>query len=329
MQGSILGPLLFLCFINDIPNISDVLKLLLFADDTCALDSDSNLLTLINRLNTELQKLANWFVINKISVNVAKCKYIIFHRSKTKIPPNLPPIVLNMNIIDEVANDNLIIPLERIQNSNPTKFYKYLGILIDENLNFNFHIDLVCKKLSRALFCLNRVKHILEHKALKTLYFSLFHSHLLYCSIILNCTQQKNINRIFIMQKKAIRIITKSHYNAHTTPLFSSLNILPFEKIIHLNQLLFMHSIHYSYSHTSFNNVWMLNNERNHDHTLRNLNKFYTPFPRFEFFKRSPIYMLPKIWNELPGELRCQSNRYTFKIAVINHLFQLLEEETP
>ncbi len=66
MQGSILGPLLFLCFINDLPNTTEILRLLLFADDTCALDSDNNLTTLINRCNEELQKLANWFVINKI-----------------------------------------------------------------------------------------------------------------------------------------------------------------------------------------------------------------------------------------------------------------------
>ncbi len=329
MQGSVLGPLLFLCFINDIPNISEVLRLLLFADDTCALDSDPNLTTLINRMNIELQKLTDWFLINKISVNITKCKYIIFHRNKTKIAENTPPIILNTILSTQTPNINSTIPLERVHKNNENnKYYKYLGILIDENLNLNLHVDNLCKKLNRALFCLNRTKHLLDLKALKLLYYSLFHSHLLYCNIIFSLISQTNTNRISILQKKAIRTITNSTYNAHTPPLFLALKILPFEKIILLNQSLFMHTIQYQYCHTSFKDVFVTNNQRNHDHMLRNLNNYYVPFPRYDFFKKSPLYTLPNLWNELPDELKYQSNKYTFKIATINHFFGLIETES-
>ena len=295
MQGSVLGPLLFLIFINDLPNASTILRLLLFADDTCALDSDHSLDLLIPRVNTELQKIANWFVANKISVNVSKCKYIIFRSKAKKIPNTTGQVVFNSN---EIGKDNdllKIIPLERIHSNNlNSKTYKYLGIFIDENLNFNLHTDQLCNKLSRALYCLNRVKKTISCKALRTLYFSLFHSHLLYCNIIFNLLTQTNLNRISVLQKKAIRTITNSPYNAHTAPLFLSLSILPFEKIIMLKNACFMHSIYFKYNSNSFNNIWTLNIHRDIDHSLRNQNHFHLPFPRIDSFKKSPLYSLPK-----------------------------------
>ena len=84
LQGSILGPILFLCFINDL-HLSTNLLTLLFADDTVGLDSDHDLATLIDRVNIEIQKLANWFRANKMAVNVSKTKYIIFRPKGSKI----------------------------------------------------------------------------------------------------------------------------------------------------------------------------------------------------------------------------------------------------
>ena len=218
MQGSILGPLLFLCFINDLPNATKILKLLLFADDTCALDSDVNINILIGRCNMELQQLANWFVVNKISVNAAKCKYIIFHRQKKKLPTNLPNLEMNFNLIGNPVDPNLITILDRIDSGghNPDlRYYKYLGILIDDSLSLSFHIDTICKKLNRALFCLNRVKHILNTKTLTTLYYSLFHSHLLYCSIILNCATPTLLKK-YLFYKKKVYVRLQNHHSMLT-----------------------------------------------------------------------------------------------------------------
>ncbi len=330
MQGSILGPLLFLIFINDLPNASNLLHLLLFADDTCALDSDKDINQLIARVNTELHKLCNWFLANKISVNASKCKYIIFHNQGKKIPPNLSNVVLNFNPFDTNINPDLISPLERVhKNNSNAQFYKYLGILIDENLSYGYHINYICKKLNRSLFCLNRVRYLLDGGALRTLYFSLFQSHLLYCNIIFNCCSQTNINRILTLQKKAIRTITNSNYNAHTQPLFSKLNILPFDKLLTLNKSTFIHSIYHKNHHRSFQNTWILNQQRDLEHTLRNQNLFQLPFPRTEQFKKSPLYFLPKAWNDLPDEIKCQENPYTFKIALKDHLCRHLAAVNP
>ena len=292
--------------------------------------SDKDLNTLIVRVNGELHKLCNWFIANKISVNASKCKYIIFHNRGKIIPPNLADVVLNLNPFETNPNSDLITPLERVCKSNPNaQFYKYLGLLIDEHLNYNLHVDYICKKLNRSLFCLNRVKHVLNGGALRTLYFSLFQSHLLYCNIIFNCCNLTNINRILKLQKKAIRTITNSNYNAHTQPLFLKLNILPFDKMLTLNRSVFIHSIYHKNHHISFLNTWILNQQRETEHTLRNQNLFQLPFPRTEQFKKSPLYFLPKSWNDLPNELKCQENPFTFKIALKNHLYRQLEAEDP
>ncbi len=330
MQGSVLGPLLFLCFINDLPNASKLLKTLLFADETCALDSDDDLQVLFDRWNRELQKITNWFIINKISVNASKCKFILFNRPRKKLPTPLPQLYLNFNIIGNNENPLLKTPLERISsgNQNPdTRYYKYLGIRIDENLSFSSHIDYVCSKLNRALFCLNRVKHILSKKALITLYYSLFHSHLLYCNIILNCASPHLLKKITILQKKAIRTITNSPYNAHTTPLFLQLKILPFDEILKNHRCQFIHSVYFNYAHISFKNIWKLNLQRDTDITLRNQNNFQLPLPKTDAFKRSPLYTLPKTWNDLDPAEKCHENPYTFKILIKERWFRQMSAE--
>ena len=96
LQGSILGPILFLCFINDLWTTTN-LQTLMFADNTSALKSGKNLNNLINEVNTELNKIAIWFRVNKLAVNVSKTKYIIFKNKGKVIPDDCPPIVFDAN----------------------------------------------------------------------------------------------------------------------------------------------------------------------------------------------------------------------------------------
>ncbi len=204
LQGSILGPILFLCFINDLPSISK-LFLLLFADDTSCLSADSNLQNLITTCNNELQKIANWMMANKLAINVKKCKFIIFHNKGKKVHLENLTVNMNMNEIGKENDPQKIIPLDRITFSDKNSenhTYKYLGILLDEYFSLSNHIEYIGKKLSKGLFCLNRVKNFIPKKSLKILYFSMFHSHLLYCSLILGCATNNNISKLITLQKK-------------------------------------------------------------------------------------------------------------------------------
>ena len=109
LQGSILGPILFLCFINDL-HLATILLTFLFADDTAVVDSDTDLPVLISRINTELQKIANWFRANKMSVNVGKTKFILFRPRGQKIPVNLDDngILFNSNELGQPDNPTKI-----------------------------------------------------------------------------------------------------------------------------------------------------------------------------------------------------------------------------
>jgi hypothetical protein len=314
LQGSILGPILFLIQINDLPGVTN-LKTFLFADDTQGLKGGKVLSNLLDDVNRELQKWAVWFLANKMAVNTAKTKFIIFHtrgrdlnmEGKTIFfdnnPPHLPP------------NPALISPLERIHSNHPnpdSRSYKLLGILLDEHLSFNANTTLLLSKISKSSFILNRSKHFLPKSSLLTLYYSLIHSHLSYCPIIASCTSKANLNKIFQAQKRVIRIITHSKYNDHTDPLFSELDILPYPKMVLQAKLHFMHSYHYNYAPSSFNDTWILNAIRYPDRELRNADEYYIPRPNLTLFTKLPLHSLPSAWNDA-GASKYHANVALFK----------------
>jgi len=290
----------------------------MFADDTFSAKSDNDLNRLIDLVNVEINKMAIWFRANKLAVNKNKTKYIIFRTRGKKVYENVPNVVYNENETGCPFDPDLVTPLERYHNqhlNSDCRAYKLLGILLDEHLNFDLHVNNLCKKLSRSMYCIKMAKNNLNPPGLRSLYFALIHSHLSYCPVILNCLNKSNFNRLEKIQKKAIRIITESPYNAHTQPLFFSNKILPLEKIVKQGKLLFMHSVFYKYSPMSFQNVWQKNSDRQISQNLRNENEFTLPIPRIEQFKKFPLYSLPQEWNAAE-ELVYYQNRVTFKHAL-------------
>jgi hypothetical protein len=321
LQGSILGPILFLCFINDLPNSADLLSLL-FADDTACLTSGPDLKNVIAKANVELQKISEWFRANKMAVNVSKTKYIIFKPKfkKIEIGPG-EGVKFNNNDVGN-SDESKIFELDRIFDENPNqadRSFKLLGVYLDENLSFNQHCYHVCNKLAQSTYIINKVKNFLPRTSLRTLYFSLFQSHLLYCLPVYACTSNKNINKLKVMQKKVVRAICNTAYNAHTEPLFEHLNILPMDKMILLNQSLLMHSIMHKYSPPALHNQWMLNEERNIGLDLRNNQDIYLPAATSEQAKKLTYFVLARVWNELPYEKMYQ-NKITFKIWLKGHI---------
>ena len=154
---------------------------------------------------------------------------------------------------------------------------------------------------------------MLSLKSLKKLYYALIHPHLLYCCTVYGFTRQSNIRKLFIKQKQAVRVITKSRYNAHTEPLFYMLEILPLEDLITHQKLTFMHSIAHKYSAVEFVNFFPNLFVELRRQGLRNDCDFFVPRTNSTFITKMPFINFPLTWNALDSSFKSISSRNSFK----------------
>ena len=182
-QGSILGPILFILYINDLCNVSEFLKFVLFADDTNLFASGDNIETLCNDINRELNKINIWFKINKLSLNLNKTNFMVFS---------------NKGITDGDININ-------IEDINITRVYecKFLGVLIDSKLNWKSHCSMVKDKLIKCNAIMYKASVYLDLVAMRTLYCSLFLPYINYCCEVWGITYKSTIDSIVKLQKKS------------------------------------------------------------------------------------------------------------------------------
>jgi len=299
IQGSTLGPILFLCYINDFFTATSLFSVL-FADDTTCLGQGKNLKNLTEYINGELQKISNWFRSNKMAVNTTKTKFIVFRTRGKRVDPADCLVVFNNNEIGKVENPDLVTPVQRVYNEGEETSFKLLGVLFDEYLSFEAHVSFLCTKISKSLFCINRVKNFVNSTALKMLYFAMVHAHINYCLTVYSCANTTVLNRLKLKQKEAIRIISNAGYRDHTERLFKKHGILPLEDLIKYSILKFMHNFTHGKLPFSYNETWITNRMRNLNIELRNADNLYIPAHNMASVKRFPLFNFPKIWNEAP-----------------------------
>jgi Reverse transcriptase (RNA-dependent DNA polymerase) len=311
-QGSILGPLLFLLYINDLPSCSLLLSLL-FADDTALSAEDDDLYNLVNFVNAEFQKICTYFRQHRLSLHPEKTKFLIFSNAKIT-----PEVVICINNNNPNENDpNKIFNLSKVNPTDETPAIKYLGVFFDPQLNFKFHIKHLSKKLSKTLYTLRTVKNFLSPAALKTVYFSIFHCHLIYAVEIWGSVATSSFNELYLKQKAAVRIICNEKYNAHTEPIFKKLEILKFPDLLnHCKSKIMFQTLHQT-APVLLHHTWPTNRERR-DMTrrnqaddniqlrqlLRNEDDIFEPFTRLDSTSRLPLFSFPKLWNALPNEIK-------------------------
>ena len=186
-QGSILGPLLFLLYINDLPNVYKSADPILFADDTNLFINGSNLIGLQTEINNELLEISTWLKINKLSLNVRKTHHMIFTTNR-KVKPSVA-LSVEGHSIDEVDNT------------------KSIGIYVDDKMNWKKHITYISEKVARGIGLIIKARKMLTSDALLTLYYSFIFPYLSYCNHIRGCTYQTNSKRLFNRREFSVSLL--------------------------------------------------------------------------------------------------------------------------
>ena len=282
-QGSVLGPLLFLLYMNDIVNSSTCFHPVIYADDTTLNTTlnyffDNDMAHIDVGINAELVKVQDWLKANRLSLNINKTKAMVFHTAQRKV--NQPNLRLDDNEIEIVAEFN------------------FLGFLIDKHLTWKNHLNSISKKISKIIGIMCRLKHFLPKSILHTIYNSLIVPHINYGILLWGHKSDK----LFTLQKKAVRIISDTKYNAHTDPLFKTLEILKATHLCALHELKFCFKLENNllpeYYDTIFNK-----HRSNHRYNTRNLNQFQLPRLKHAFAKNCIRYRIPHIFNNSASEI--------------------------
>jgi hypothetical protein len=294
-QGSVLGPLLFLIYINDIGEASKILYDILFADDTSLLGTintfgiipktEDQWQQLNAKINTELEKVQKWLNINKLSLNVKKTKFMVF-QNKNKVNSNLK---LKLNDVE----------IEKVQK------FCFLGLTINDTLTWNDHINEIANKISKTVGVMSRMKNIIPSSALKLIYSSLILSRLHYCNLVWG----HKPGRLVTVQKKAVRIIAKAKYNAHTYPLMKNLNLLSIEDLHTANKLNFFYKLENGRLPSYF---WMYMFLANSTST-RSRDPYQPLVPRTVIFSNSIRFSLPTTLKNTPPLIKSKTQTHSFE----------------
>ena len=205
-QGSILGPLLFLIFINDLPNATNFF-IKLFADDTFLCAQNADFQSLETEVNIEIHKVFQWLISNKLTLNIAKSKFMIISNSKSK--PERFQISLNDSQLEECDK------------------YKYLGVIIDKNLSWKPHVEYISGKISKACGALAKLRHCIGTNVLVEIYHALIHSYVRYGILTWGAATETTLKPLQTLLNKALRIITFAPFGrVDVEPLYKELFIL-------------------------------------------------------------------------------------------------------
>ena len=291
-QGSILGPLLFLVYINDLCSVSKVLEMILFADDTNIFYSHTDASYLMEVVNLELKKITCWFYTNKLSINVKKSNFIIFRPRQ------------NRQTLDLAFNISKY-SIDRVKETT------FLGVILDEHLTWKSHIHNVARKVSKAVGIIYKSSFCLDNSSLQILYFSLIYPYLFYCVSVWASTYPSNLRRLITLQKRVIRIMSRSAFDAHTDPLFKNLKILNLESIYKFQVGKFMYQYRSGLLPDSFNNMFLVTHQV-HSYGTRSSKFFHLPLCRTNVRMFSISFQGPKFFNSLSSEIRNATSTASF-----------------
>ena len=286
-QGSILGPLLFVIYINDLTTCIRKCKTSLYADDTCLYFAGDDPKSVTESLNSELLIIDKWLKINKLVLNVKKCEFLLIG-SKKRLKNAVVPDVLIQNT-----------PISRVTHC------KYLGVIIDEHLDWIKHTDYLGKKIAKDIYLLKRIRPYLTQETALTYYKSIIQSRFDYCSLVWGNAGKGILDKLQKLQNRALRIILKVDWRFPSHSLYDILKIDNLSDRRNKQILHMMFKIAHDMIPGDFLKYFV---PKEFHYGLRNAHKcFELPKPRTNFKKKSFQYRGIKEWNQLPRGLKDMS----------------------
>ena len=298
-QGSILGPLLFLIYINDFQNCLENSNLIMYADDTNVFIKEKNINTLHARAQNELINVSKRLSANKLTLNINKTKYIMFTSRKKRLP----------------VNDSLKLcfyknPIKRVES------IPFLGIILHEALSWKPHILALLQKVRRNIGILFKLRSYLNTNNLKNIFYSLVVSHLRYCITSWNHgnkTLVQNLeNLCFKVQKQ---ILSTNNENSH---------LLSIRGLYQLEIAKFMFKFHQQHLPIIFKDFFRPNCSV-HSFSTRSKDKYHLPYFSKSVSQQSIEFKGAKIWNALPVEIRHLRSNSLFVSKLKKYLAQQTE----
>ena len=293
-QGSIIGPLLFQIYINDIENCSKILSFVLYPDDTNAFYSNSCLKTLASTIQNEMNEVVQWLNANKLSINASKTKFVIF-KSKNKSQHQEIIVKINNDIVEQVP------------------CVKFLGVLIDQELTWKNHISSVLKNIIKSAGLIAKLRHFTNKNTSKLIYYALVYPYLTYGNLVWGNTYPTRLQKVLNVQKKIVRLICFKSYMDHSEPIFLQLKILDIYKINDYLCSLFMYRFNYCQILPDFYNDYFKQNNELHNYNTRNATKLHVSYKRTNYRKYTVFNKGVSIWNCLDKEIKNIKSYFTFK----------------
>ena len=298
-QGSVLGPLLFIIYINDFSNVLTKLKSVHYADDTTLYFSGGSVEEVVDVVNGELKEVDSWLICNRLSINFKKTHYMI---------------ISNRN----VYNMDLNLRNKRLKKCSVVKL---LGIWIDDRLNFREHVNKTVSKLSRSIGVLRRVSNVLPPDIMIRLYYSMMYPYIIYAVTAWGNSSIGNSNKIERMQRRFCKVIGLE--DSATGEMLNVIGLLAFRQIyVYFISIKFYKCIILE-QHQYFSELIneFIPNHRHETRFIVNQN-FNLPNINLSRCRKSFIYDSIVIWNSLPLNVRLSPHINSFKRKLKEYLLE-------
>jgi exonuclease III len=302
-QGSILGPLFFLLYINDLPQCLSKTKPRLFADDTNLTASGDSITRLEAAVNSDLENLRKWLIANKLSLNVAKTEFML---------------IGSKQMIKSISNWQPNVEIENKQIKQVHEC-KTLGVTVDQHLSWKSNTENICKKITSGISALRRLKDFVDRQTLLSVYNAIVRPYFDYCCEVWDVFSETQSKRLQKLQNRSARIIMNMSNDTDHSVALQALGWKTLKTERKKAKAKMMYKLLNSKGPQSLTDLFTYKGERT-SYNLRNISSnLCLPQPRTNNLKKSLLYDGSFLWNSIPKEIRESKSLSSFKTKIAAH----------